>query len=175
MHPLWGVDRQVFDVDGITLLRDDTCTSCHSPVDAMGAARMPAAQTDLADGQSADEPDHYKSYRELLFNDNAQILDNGALIDELVQDTDANGNLLFLLDANGDPVLDANGDPIPILVPVSVTPSLSVAGAIVSPRFFTLFDGGTHAGRLSAAELKLISEWIDIGGQYYNNPFDVPP
>ncbi len=175
VHPFWGVDRQVFDIDGITLLRDDTCTSCHSPVDDMGAARVPAAQTDLADGPSADEPDHYKSYRELLFNDNAQILDNGALIDELVQATDANGNLLFLLDANGDPVLDANGDPIPILVTVTVTPSLSVAGAIVSPRFFTLFDGGTHAGRLSAAELKLISEWIDIGGQYYNNPFDVPP
>lgn len=33
IHPLWGVDRQVFDVDGITLLRDDTCTSCHSPVE----------------------------------------------------------------------------------------------------------------------------------------------
>ncbi|MCZ6618109.1 MAG: hypothetical protein O7E57_08240 [Gammaproteobacteria bacterium] len=175
VHPLWGVDRRVFDIDGITLLRDDTCTSCHRAVDDMGAAVVPAAQVDLSDGLSADEPDHFKSYRELLFNDNSQILDNGALIDVLVQDTDENGNLLFLLDANGDPVLDANGDPIPILIPVLLTPSLSVVGANFSPRFFTLFDGGSHAGRLSAAELKLISEWIDIGGQYYNNPFDVPP
>ena len=175
IHPLWGVDRRMFDTDGTTLLRDDTCNTCHNVVDDMGAAMIPAAQTDLADGPSSDEPAHYQSYRELLFNDNTQILDNGALIDELVQDTDANGDPLFLLDANGDPILDANGDPIPIMVPVSVTPSLSVAGANLSPRFFSLFDGGTHAGRLSAAELKLVSEWIDIGGQYYNNPFDVPP
>ena len=34
--------------------------------------------------------------------------------------------------------------------------------------------GGTHAGRLSPDELRLISEWLDIGAQYYNNPFDVP-
>jgi hypothetical protein len=30
----------------------------------------------------------------------------------------------------------------------------------------------THAGILSAAELRLISEWLDIGAQNYNNPFD---
>jgi hypothetical protein len=29
-----------------------------------------------------------------------------------------------------------------------------------------------HAGMLSPAELRLISEWLDIGAQYYNNPFD---
>ena len=51
-----------------------------------------------------------------------------------------------------------------------------VAGANLSPAFFDRFDAsGTHAGRLSGAELKLVSEWIDVGGQYYNNPFDVPP
>ena len=27
---------------------------------------------------------------------------------------------------------------------------------------------------LSEAELRLLSEWLDIGAQYYNNPFDVP-
>jgi hypothetical protein len=25
---------------------------------------------------------------------------------------------------------------------------------------------------LSPSELRLISEWLDIGAQYYNNPFD---
>jgi hypothetical protein len=34
--------------------------------------------------------------------------------------------------------------------------------------------GGSHAGWLSAAELRLISEWLDIGAQYFNDPFAVP-
>jgi hypothetical protein len=57
---------------------------------------------------------------------------------------------------------------------------MTSAGSINS-RFFSCFDaGGTgcaaepHAGFLSTAELKLIAEWLDIGAQYYNNPFDVP-
>ena len=52
---------------------------------------------------------------------------------------------------------------------------MSTAGAAASSRFFSRFDaGGTHAGWLSEAELRLIAEWLDIGGQYFNNPFDVP-
>lgn len=31
-----------------------------------------------------------------------------------------------------------------------------------------------HNGLLSEAELRLIAEWLDIGAQYYNNPFDAP-
>jgi hypothetical protein len=45
----------------------------------------------------------------------------------------------------------------------------------LSPRFFSRFNpGGTHAGWLTPAELKLISEWLDIGAQYFNDPFAVP-
>ncbi len=29
-----------------------------------------------------------------------------------------------------------------------------------------------HTGLLSPSELRLLSEWLDLGGQYYNNPFD---
>jgi hypothetical protein len=175
IHPIWSVDRQILDVDDITVLSDDTCTSCHADVDAAGMPMVPAAQLDLGDGPSADEADQLKSYRELLFNDNQQEVVDGALQDILVQATDGNGNLLFETDEDGNLVLDINGDPIPILVSVNQVPSLNVAGALLSPRFFSRFAaGGTHAGRLTDAELKLLSEWIDIGGQYYNNPFDVP-
>jgi hypothetical protein len=142
----------------------------------MDNLQEPIAQLDLSDGDSSDEPDHFTSYRELLFNDNEQEIVNGALQDRLVQDTDNNGNLLFEVDVNGNLILDASNNPIPIMVTVNVSPALSTAGAASSPRFFSLFDsGGTHAGRLDAAELKLISEWVDIGAQYYNNPFDAPP
>lgn len=169
IHPLWSVPR----VDDLGV--DHTCTACHADTDAMGLAMVPLAQLDLGDGPSAEQAAHFKSYRELLFNDNRQILDNGALIDELVQATDRNGNPLFETDGNGNPILDANGDPMPVLVPITVTPPLSVAGANASPRFFSRFaPGGSHEGWLTAAELRLIAEWLDIGGQYYNNPFDVP-
>lgn len=174
IHPLWSVDRQEFDAGG-ALVVDNSCTSCHSPVDVANAAMTPTAQLDLADGPSADEADHFNSYRELLFPDNEQEVINGALIDRLIPVTDNQGNPLFQLDENGDQVLDAAGDPIPLTETVGVAPPLRVAGANQSDNFFSNFDaGGTHEGRLSAAELKLVSEWIDSGGQYYNNPFDVP-
>lgn len=174
IHPLWNVNRPILDL-GVEIA-NDRCTSCHAEVDDMLAAMVPAAQLDLSDGISDQQPDHFKSYRELLFNDNQQVLDvNGNVVDELVQATDGNGNPLFVLDANGDQVLDVDGNPIPVLVPIGVSPSLNVAGANFSPRFFDRFaPGSTHEGRLTDAELKLVSEWIDIGGQYYNNPFDVP-
>jgi hypothetical protein len=58
---------------------------------------------------------------------------------------------------------------------VTVTASMSAAGANASNAFFSRFDaGGTHAGRLTADELKLISEWLDVGAQYYNDPFMAP-
>ena len=93
--------------------------------------------------------------------------------------TDANGNIIFQTDVNGNPLLDANGNPIPELVPVEVTvrapgPWMSANGA-ASSSFFAVFDpGGTHAGDLSPAELRLLAEWLDIGAQYFNNPFDAP-
>jgi hypothetical protein len=60
-------------------------------------------------------------------------------------------------------------------VAVAVAPSMSVAGALASGEFFSRFDAvGIHAGYLTDAELKMIAEWLDIGGQYFNNPFDAP-
>jgi len=171
IHPIWGAPRLA--ADGVT---DVTCTSCHSPTDAAAMAQVPAAQLDLTDGASDQEPKQFKSYRELLFQDNQQELQNGVLVDTLVQATDANGNPLFQTDANGNQILDSMGNPIPVLVTVSTSPPLSGAGANASPRFFSRFaPGGTHAGWLKPAELKLISEWLDIGAQYFNNPFAAPP
>ena len=65
---------------------------------------------------------------------------------------------------------------MPLLVRVdAVGPAMSAGGAVASGRFFQRFDpGGSHAGDLSDAELRLIAEWLDIGAQYFNNPFDAP-
>ena len=174
IHPLWSKDRQVLDGDG-NLLADHTCTTCHNTTDINGNLQVPPAQLDLSSGPSTDEPDHFKAYRELLITDNVQAIIDGILQDILVQDTDEDGNLLFEVDDEGNPILDADDQPIPIMVPVPAGNSPMRAGFANSRSFLAEFSqGGGHAGQLTPAELRLISEWLDIGAQYYNNPFDAP-
>lgn len=174
IQPIWEVSRQIFDAMG-NLVTDNTCIVCHNGVDEMGVAQVPFGQLELVGNVSADEPEHLVSYRELMFGDNAVEVINGALIDQLEPVFDGNGNPVFEVDENGNLILDANGDPIPVTQTVPVSASMNVSAANNNGRFFNLFAvGGTHSGRLNEAELKLLSEWLDIGGQYYNNPFDVP-
>jgi hypothetical protein len=118
---------------------------------------VPAAQLDLGEGPSDQEPDQFKAYRELLFGDTVQELNNGVLIDAL-------------FDVGIDPETG-----LPIFVTQNVAPPASANGANASGRFMAVFaPGGAHEGYLSAAELRLISEWLDVGAQYYNNPFAAP-
>jgi hypothetical protein len=50
-----------------------------------------------------------------------------------------------------------------------------ISGDARDSHFFQVFvTDATHIGLLSPAELRLLSEWVDIGAQYYNNPFDAP-
>ncbi len=71
--------------------------------------------------------------------------------------------------------------PTTIMVPVSLAPPMtagSANGSVV--KFFRMFDGTyqdpvlDHTGFLTTAELRLIAEWLDIGAQYYNDPFVAP-
>jgi len=80
-----------------------------------------------------------------------------------------------LRDEEGEPIVDENGDEQPIFVPVPVSASMSVNGALASQKFRRAFGPeGSHKEFLSPAELRLIAEWLDIGAQYYNNPFAAP-
>ena len=175
IHPLWTLNREVLDTDGVTKLADFTCSTCHSPTDDAGVLQIPVAQLDLSDGLSPDQAAHFNSYRELLFNDNEQEIINGALQDILNLVFDDDGNQVFETDDDGLLILDGAGQPIPLLEGIRVTSAMRVAGAAASGGFFAPFAiGGSHEGYLSDAELKLISEWLDIGAQYYNDPFAVP-
>jgi len=141
IHPLWSKPRVQLAADGVTVLADHTCTSCHSDRDAANALRVPAGQLDLGDGASTDEATQFKAYRELLAPDNEQQLVGGALQDTTVQ----------------------------------IEPSLTAGSAADSVTFFSKFaTGGSHEGWLTPAELKLVSEWVDIGAQYFNDPFAAP-
>jgi hypothetical protein len=159
IHPVWYEDRGV-----------NTCTNCHT---TNAGTQVPAGNTqlDLSDGLDVNgaEPNHQIAYRELLVADNEQVLNMGTLEDRLIQDP----NTPYLLDNDGNQILNGAGNPIPNMIPVSIGPAMSRAGATASASFFNVFEtGGTHEGYLSPAELKLIAEWLDIGAQYYNNPFD---
>lgn len=167
IHYLWAQPRAA----GVR-----TCTNCHT-----GAGVVPAAQLDLTDGPSDQDPDHFKAYRELLFTDN-EVDVNGldVTVDQIVQDTDADGNLLFETDPmTGELLLDGFGNPIPVLITIQVPveaqgPTISVAGSRAGTFMGKFLLGGTHAGDLTAEEIRLLSEWIDVGAQYFNNPFDAP-
>jgi hypothetical protein len=94
--------------------------------------------------------------------------------------------------ADGASATDANQDNAyqQLLQPFSVTATNPTTGATaqtvvrgqefisgdaLDSHFFQVFaTDATHIGLLSPAELRLLSEWVDIGAQYYNNPFLAP-
>jgi hypothetical protein len=123
-----------------------TCTQggCHSPTNAAGAAAQPAGNLDLSNTASNADPDELVSYVDLLFTHTVP----------------------------GPPA--ANGDPTTITVgPFLDAGSANGPDSSASLALFAPNSGNSvHAGILSSAELRMISEWLDIGAQNYNNPFD---
>ncbi|MBA1148104.1 PD40 domain-containing protein [Ectothiorhodospiraceae bacterium WFHF3C12] len=193
IQPLWDLERTVDatnlpvvqslatgidQLDEMTVAEGDpfSCTTCHRPTDAAGAAQaVPAGQLNLMPNASDQEAAHLYGYRELFFQDNEQELSGGSLVDRLVDTGECQTN------ADGEPVddmgnvVDDPADCATIMETVPVQPVMSVNGALASDGFFDLFEaGGSHEGLLTPAELRLVAEWVDIGGQYYNNPFDAP-
>lgn len=147
------------------------CIACHNAGNVFNAGQL-----DLTSTVSDLEPNHITSYQELFSQDAGQ---------------DAAGNVIMItrnilingqtIDLNNDGIPDQETVPDPNAV---VNPSMSITGARNSV-FMELMTGldlnnngsqptdtQAHNTMLTASELKLISEWLDIGGQYFNNPFD---
>ena len=135
IQPLWDAPRPNPPVAGV----NNTCTQagCHSPLNAMGVAQVPAGNLDLTHSASANQPQQLTSYQQLLFPHNTVIMGTQQTFGPYLNAGSANGGL--------------------------------------SAQFLNRFatgSGSTHADYLSPAELRLLSEWLDIGAQYFNNPFD---
>ncbi|MDM7862019.1 hypothetical protein QTP81_15555 [Alteromonas sp. ASW11-36] len=175
IQPIFERVRQTLDSDGM-LLTDNTCVSCHTNTDAEGMTQVPAGQLELTAQASLDDPDVMTSYRELFFGDNAQELVEGVLVDILELVFDENGDPVFLRDEDGELILDPNGNPIQLTETVPVQSTMRVRGAVASDRFFEIFNNpeSSHYLWLEPVEQKLIAEWLDVGAQYYNNPFAIP-
>ena len=169
IHAIWQVDR---GVDLITMdapanppandptntplvvintpngVGDDTCTECHT---TLAGTRVPYGQLDLSTDPAQDQDEFFRSYLELLQTDAGQTFDGVSVV-------------------NIDPA-------------VAVFASMSTAGArasyfiekmtgveLDSPR--SISGSVDHTGMLTGAELKLISEWLDLDARNFNNPFD---
>jgi hypothetical protein len=165
MQSVWSLPSRTNTVNGVANT-STTCSVCHNPVNAMAMVQVPQGQLDLNGTASNVDPTVVTSYEQLLFAHNAQTLNMGVLQD-----------LLVPAPGPPDPV---TGQPTTIMVPVSLAPPMSAGSAAGSTTFFRMFDGSfhdpvlDHTGYLSPAELRLIAEWLDIGAQFYNDPFVAP-
>ncbi|MEH6567644.1 MAG: hypothetical protein V7709_01120 [Halioglobus sp.] len=181
IQPIWQRVRSAVDDGSGNMI--DTCVGCHATA---GDTSVAAGQLDLTNSPSAIDPDHYRSYRELLDIDSAQwITTAGALAERqrVCSEVDEQGNILsttltlsvgtrmragFANQSDGFLNCFEGGACGPDAVP-ALPDNCTEDGGIPVPATTNTVD---HRGLLSASELRLISEWLDIGAQYYNNPFD---
>ena len=137
--------------DGLTVGSPAVCVTCHAPVSSANAIQVPSGNLDLTGGQDTADTTVVTSYESLLFPSDEQAVNMGVLQNVLI---------------NGQPVV--------------LAPTMTAGSANNSTAFFRMFDGSyhdptiDHTGFLTPAELRLISEWLDIGGQFYNDPFVAP-
>ncbi|AQT60789.1 PD40 domain-containing protein [Cellvibrio sp. PSBB023] len=179
----------------------NTCVACHSPTDADGNLQVPSAQLNLLRTKE-NANSQMRAYLQLLNGNQRQIqfIYEGSLavllpVCEFEDNYDFIPQCDVLLDDDGVPTcegvancpfeianeetgelqLDAMGNPVPRMVNTGfLPPPMSRGGARASGTFFNKFENnGTHMGFLNAAELKLLSEWLDTNGRYYTNPFEL--
>ncbi len=162
IDPLWSISRGAVPAGGT--VGADTCTSCHAvrpgpdipctlTVDGVTVSQPvpqvlgPAAGLDLAPDPAQDPAAQLRAYDQLV-----------------------NGHT-----SPGDTGIDRATCAQTPATAQNFPASIVRGSASASTRFFSIFAaGGSHAGRLNGAELRLLSEWVDIGAQYYNNPFNAP-
>ena len=154
---LWNDASRVATVEGVPN-SPATCTLCHNPVNAKNQIQVPAGQLDLTGGASSVDTTVVTSYENVLFQHPEQTLNMGVLQDLTVTDP----------------------GPPPTQVPVELAAPMTAGSASASTAFLRMFDGSfmdpvlDHTGFLTLGEMRLISEWLDIGGQFYNDPFVAP-
>jgi Hydrazine synthase alpha subunit middle domain/WD40-like Beta Propeller Repeat len=166
IQSLWSKATRTNTVNGVAMT-STTCTTCHNAVNAMAMIQVPNGQLDLTGAASSVDVTVATSYEQVLFPHNEQTLNMGVLQDLLVPGPPG----------PPDPV---TGLPTTTMVPVSLPSPMSAGSAAGSTTFLRMFDGSfhdpvlDHTGFLSPAELRLISEWLDIGAQFFNDPFVAP-
>lgn len=178
IQPMWDLCRPQLD--------NRSCTSCHDKADNSPQDKCPGGGGSGGDLILSGDPDPWNpsevaSYVQLFEPDYYQVNIDGVWVEVLESELAATcpdgvqGDLTVLPDPN-----------------ICFTRRImSARGAIPSARFFQLFDDDIdddayevdasasgnnnqdlsfHMGALSATELRMIAEWLDAGGHYYNDP-----
>jgi hypothetical protein len=146
LQSMWNLATRTAMVNNVQT--NVTCTNCHNTT-ANNAIQVPAGQLDLTGSADSADPTVVTSYEILLFPHNEQTLNMGVLQD--------------------------------VAGPVVLNPPMVAGSALASQtNFLSKFDGTDHGatvdhtGYLTVGEMRLISEWLDIGAQFYNDPFVAP-
>lgn len=178
IQPLWLADRRSCDAQH-AVTRDLTCTRCH---DRTAPARMQEAGADaqaLADfaalnvqldlrATPTDNTDFVTSYTQLFTSVNEQ---------EYIQQDDGSYTSQEKLYPTPVTITQEDGTQVTEIqmLPRAIGARLNTAGARSTPatRFLARFNNAADANHyqgLSLDEQFLISEWLDLGAQYYNEP-----
>ena len=179
IHPLWSLPRDGNVVGDAA----NTCTNCHTNTDpVLMVDQVPAAQLDLSDGPSDLEPLNFKAYRELVSADAGEELDGTGALQIIMIEVPVLENGVqvvidgvpqteFIPDPNAvvNPSISANGARASYFIEKMTETELDAARTLTQTNNPNYVD---HSGFMDQHELRLISEWIDLGAQYFNDPFD---
>lgn len=171
IQPVWDKARFVDNagnafLDNANNPVDNRCTNCHvAPWVVNGVNQPPAGQLQLSSTLNGKV---MMSYDQLMTARN-KVDANGADI------------LVPLFNPDGSPMLDGQG--VQLQGPVTINSIMVAGNARASTGFFGCMlqnnchpaNGDTppatvdHTKLLTKGELRLLSEWLDIGAQYYND------
>lgn len=190
IQPIWEAIRTPIADGTPAATTFDSCVGCHT---SNNGSRVPAAQLDLTASASDIEPDQLTSYRELLRADNEQAIDGGVITERRWEcttlDIDDMPVVNIVMPAQIAPSMSeagANFNASPNFFNCLTTDNSCRTNFGIATPVDCVEIGGdpviddpanvavNHNDLLSAEELRLIAEWLDIGAQYYNNPFDAP-
>jgi hypothetical protein len=152
----------VFDAMMTDGIGDDTCVSCHTTANG---TRLPYGQLDLTTDPNQDPNNRYRSYQQMFQTRQGQFFDAGSM----------SLQPFTVLDADGNPVDDPAATIAPIMTSAGARSSFFIEKMTGTElEAGRAIPAGTvdHTTMLSGAELKLISEWLDLGAQNFNDPFD---
>lgn len=166
IDPMWAYPRNVTDAIGNNILVngnpvDVTCTSCHSTANQANAGFLDLSSTAIS--QNADWMGAYSQ----LLQSHPEIDSTGTNITHPVT----------------DPVTGVTTQENTLTIPSITAGSAAQSSAFfneftntagVSTPHCTVDSNGVCQPWLNVHELKLLSEWVDLGAQYYNNPFAAP-
>jgi hypothetical protein len=150
IDPLWTVDRATH-----------TCTICHTTSRTQTVSCTPAGSTTPITVTLG-----------IPAAGGLELDDAGAVATQQLP------SYVQLVSDHTTPVFSLDTACVQVTTAVQATASLNPGSANASSFFGVMGGnaGGTvnHRGFMTGSELRLVAEWVDVGAQYYNNPFAAP-